>query len=236
MPGSAGVVILCSVRGARRLAATAIDHGQGQSWPSPTHPRRRTTHRIRTTREKMNVMIRMTQSTTRGAAGLFARYAGGVALVLALFLAAANVGAQSDDRSDAAPEPVAELLEQAIGADCGGGDEAVADEAWVRTELFFGTARPDGTEVSEAEWNAFLDEEITPRFPDGLTVQTGRGQWFDGETIVEERSKILILFYPLEFASESSAEIEAIRAAYEEAFQQQSVLRSDDSRPVCVSF
>ena len=176
------------------------------------------------------------QTVTRSTAGLFARYAGGAALILALFLAVAKAGAQYDDGTGYWPQPTAASATQATGTDCAGGDAAIADEPWLRTELFFGTARPDGTAVTEAQWNAFLDEEITPRFPDGLTVQTGRGQWFDGETIVEERSKILVLLYPQEFASESSAEIEAIRAAYEAAFQQQSVLRSDDSRPVCVSF
>jgi hypothetical protein len=32
---------------------------------------------------------------------------------------------------------------------------------WLRTELFFGTDKPDGTAVSAAEWEAFLDAEIT---------------------------------------------------------------------------
>ena len=105
------------------------------------------------------------------------------------------------------------------------------------TELFFGTARPDGTAVTLAEWRGFLDEEITPRFPDGLTVMTGLGQWQEAdETVVQERSMQVILLYPREFARESGAEIEEIRAAYEDAFQQESVLRSDDAMPVCASF
>lgn len=121
------------------------------------------------------------------------------------------------------------------------GCELVAPEAaaepWVRTELFFGTAKPDGTAVSEADWDAFLDEEITPRFPDGLTVLSGEGQWQgEDDIIVEERSKIVILLYPREAVDESNAEIEDIRTAYEQRFQQQSVLRADDDRPVCTSF
>jgi Protein of unknown function (DUF3574) len=113
----------------------------------------------------------------------------------------------------------------------------VATEPWVRTELFFGTSRPDGTAVSEADWEAFLDAEITPRFPDGLTVLSGAGQW-QGENgqIVEERSKLVILLYPRGAIDESNAEIEAIRTAYEQRFHQESVLRADDDRPVCTSF
>lgn len=110
-------------------------------------------------------------------------------------------------------------------------------EPWVRTELFFGTAKPDGSAVTDTEWDAFLDREITPRFPDGLTVLSGAGQWQgEDEVIIEERSKLVILLYPREAVDESNAEIEAIRTAYEEQFQQQSVLRADDDRPVCTSF
>jgi hypothetical protein len=110
-------------------------------------------------------------------------------------------------------------------------------EPWVRTELFFGTAKPDGTAISEAEWQAFVDAEMTPRFPDGLTVLSGSGQWQgDDDEIVQERSKIVILLYPREAITESNAEIEEIRTAYEREFQQESVLRADDERPVCASF
>ena len=44
-----------------------------------------------------------------------------------------------------------------------------------RLELFFGTGRATGEPVSEKEWTSFLDSEVTPRFPDGLTVFAGRG-------------------------------------------------------------
>ncbi|MDQ3410660.1 MAG: DUF3574 domain-containing protein [Chloroflexota bacterium] len=119
--------------------------------------------------------------------------------------------------------------------------ELVAPEAeaepWVRTELFFGTARPDGTAVTETEWRQFLEAAVTPRFPDGLTVLNGNGQWQeeDGD-IIQERSKLVVLLYPREAVDESNDEIEAIRTAYETRFQQQSVLRADDDRPVCTSF
>jgi hypothetical protein len=98
-------------------------------------------------------------------------------------------------------------------------------------------SRPDGTAITEAEWDAFLDAEITPRFPDGLTVLSGSGQWQEeDDDIIEEGSKIVILLYPREAVAESNAEIEEIRAAYEREFQQDSVLRADDDRPVCTSF
>lgn len=110
-------------------------------------------------------------------------------------------------------------------------------EPWIRTELFFGMSRPDGGKISGSEWESFLDTEITPRFPEGLTVLSGSGQWQDeNQQIVEEPSKLLILLYPREAIPESHKDIEEIRAAYEQRFQQDSVLRADDDRPVCTSF
>ncbi len=110
-------------------------------------------------------------------------------------------------------------------------------ELFVRTELFFGAAKPDGTAVTEEEWRQFLDREITPRFPDGLTVLTGAGQFRDsGGVIIRETSRLLILLYPLSSQRGSGVKIEYIREAYKRAFQQQSVLRVDHPLPVWVSF
>src|SRR6185503_16288331 len=43
-------------------------------------------------------------------------------------------------------------------------------EVWNRTELYFGSSKPDGSVVTEAEYQLFVNNEVTPRFPDGLTV------------------------------------------------------------------
>jgi hypothetical protein len=45
-----------------------------------------------------------------------------------------------------------------------------------RDTLYFGTGRPNGGMVSEAEWRAFVDEVITPRFP-GFTEWPAEGHW-----------------------------------------------------------
>jgi hypothetical protein len=118
-----------------------------------------------------------------------------------------------------------------------GARRAGPPDPFVRTELFFGTNRPDRPPVSDAEWRQFLDREITPCFPDGLTVVTGDGQFRNADgAIIQERSIILILLYPVEVRRESSARIEYIREAYKRAFQQESVLRVDDRLPVWVAF
>jgi hypothetical protein len=100
-------------------------------------------------------------------------------------------------------------------------------EIWARTELFFGTSRPDGTIVTDEKFKRFLDQEVTPRFPDGLTLLTGTGQFKNAAgVIIQEKSKVLILLYPLEDTGASNR-IEMIREAYKHAFQQESVLRVD---------
>jgi hypothetical protein len=155
----------------------------------------------------------------------FTRVAG---LVLAVVIGGAGVPTVSAVFSQSEP-PMSE--------GCAFVAPEVDAEPWVRTELFFGMDKPDGTEITDAEWQGFLDAEITSRFSDGLTVLSGAGQWQgEDEEIVQERSKVVILLYPREAIGESNAEIEQIRDAYEKTFQQESVLRADDDRPVCASF
>lgn len=98
---------------------------------------------------------------------------------------------------------------------------------WQRTELYFGSAKPDGTVVTEEEFMKFIDTTVTPRFPDGLTVLTGYGQFRNSAgQIIKERSMELILLYPLTLR-DANRKIEEIRTAYKDAFQQESVLRVD---------
>ncbi len=113
----------------------------------------------------------------------------------------------------------------------------VGAEPWIRTELYFGTTIPNGGgDVSDGDWSAFLDAEITPRFPDGLTVLEGYGQFLNAQGVIaEEDSIVLVIFHPAEFVAESSAAIEEIRDIYETEFDQESVL-CVDAEPVCVSF
>ena len=101
---------------------------------------------------------------------------------------------------------------------------------YIETQLFFGTERPDGgPAVTDAQFMAFVDSEVTPEFPDGLTVQSGRGQWRDVSGAIEkERSYELILLYPVARAAVSDRRIEEIRRAYEKEFGQEAVARVDE--------
>jgi hypothetical protein len=112
-------------------------------------------------------------------------------------------------------------------------EHVIKGDIFARTELLFGLSRANGPDITEEEFQAFIDLEVTPRFPDGLTVLTGNGQFKDsaGNTI-QEGSKLLILLYP--FSKSLSTLVDEVRAEYKSAFEQQSVLRVDEHS--CVSF
>jgi len=99
---------------------------------------------------------------------------------------------------------------------------------FARTELYFGSLKPDQSVVTQAEFDLFLDEVMTPRFPEGLTLLTGLGQFRNarGETI-QETSRVVIVLYPVNERQNKSKHIETIRTRYKERFQQESVLRVD---------
>lgn len=104
--------------------------------------------------------------------------------------------------------------------------------AHVRTTLYFGLTRPKGT-VSEDEWRAFVRDEVTPRFPDGLTVWQAEGQWRrpDGR-IARERSKVLLLVHDDTVAARAT--LGELVTSYKRMFDQESVLW--ESSPVCAAF
>jgi hypothetical protein len=99
-------------------------------------------------------------------------------------------------------------------------------------ELYFGLLIPGGGAVSEVDWQRFVDDEITPRFPDGLTITDAKGQWKDRTGIVREPSKRLFVVIAGERAE--TVKLEAIRAAYRARFRQDAVLLVET--PVCGAF
>lgn len=109
----------------------------------------------------------------------------------------------------------------------------VVGEPWLTAELFFGLSLKDGGQVSEAEWTRFLDVEVTPRFPDGLTVYDAQGRWRgpDGHIVREPSKAVLIV---TRGGAEDRAKLEAVRAAYRRLYAQDSVL--EVVREACASF
>jgi hypothetical protein len=101
-------------------------------------------------------------------------------------------------------------------------------------ELLLGRKIGDRLGVSETQFLNFLDREITPRFPDGLTVYDARGQYRDSERnrIVREPSKVVMIVLPGK--EEDMARLTEIADAYKKRFRQQSV--GIVLRQACVSF
>ena len=102
----------------------------------------------------------------------------------------------------------------------------------LRTTLYFGGARPKGS-VSELEWQLFLRDEVTSRFPNGMTAWDAEGQWRGpkGE-LSHERTKVLLLVHP-----DTEAARRAVRTVidrYRKAFDQESVLW--ETSQVCAAF
>jgi hypothetical protein len=161
--------------------------------------------------------------TTRGTA---------VGLAAAALIATGLVGTATvatADESDARPDPTMTALAPTSTTAPTMAPTSVppAGERFARTELFFGTEKP-GPDVTDAQFQAFVSRVVTPRFPDGLTQYDALGQFRDSSgRIVRERSKVIILLYPVADAQQSTVKIEQIRDVYEKAFEQESVLRAD---------
>ena len=114
-------------------------------------------------------------------------------------------------------QPPVEAQGFTLVMDCG-----ASSTPQLRTTLYFGLARPKGA-VSELEWQLFLRDEVTTRFPAGLTVWEAEGQWrTPAGSIDHEQSKVLLLVHPDTTVARQS--VLAVIEAYRKTFEQQSVL------------
>jgi hypothetical protein len=106
-----------------------------------------------------------------------------------------------------------------------------ASAAQLRTTLYFGMTRPTGA-VSELEWQIFLRDEVTKRFPGGFTVWEAQGQWQSAKgSIDQERSKVLLLVHS--DSTEARASVQQLIERYRKQFDQESVLW--ETARVCIS-
>jgi hypothetical protein len=104
----------------------------------------------------------------------------------------------------------------------------------LHAELLFGRNIGGRLGVSERQWARYLARELTPRFPDGLSVIDAAGQWRDAErgVVVREPSKIVVIVMADETAARER--LAAAAAVYKQRFKQQSVAVL--TRPVCATF
>lgn len=102
----------------------------------------------------------------------------------------------------------------------------------VLDSLYFGTAKPAGM-VSQTDWTGFLEQVVTPGFPQGLTTWEVFGQWRTTEgSLHKESSHLLQLVHP--DTPEAEGAVIELMQRYKTEFQQEAVLRVRSE--VCVSF
>jgi len=91
-------------------------------------------------------------------------------------------------------------------------------------QLFFGQDVGGRPSVTDAQFRKFTDEELTPRFPQGLTVLDGGGQWKGPDNkLIREASKVVVLVLP-RWGGDVNRKLGEVRKAYIERFHQDSVL------------
>lgn len=104
----------------------------------------------------------------------------------------------------------------------------------IQVELFFGRNIAGVGEVSEKQFQAFVDQIITPQFPDGLTIFDADGQYLDStNTVIQEPAKVVSLI--LEDTQTNETAIDSIVESYIQQFQQESVLQAVNES-IAVSF
>jgi hypothetical protein len=89
-------------------------------------------------------------------------------------------------------------------------------------ELFFGADVRGGGEISDADWQAFLAAEVTPKFPEGLTTWDADGRWRAPSGVqTHEKSRVLLLV--MSGHRNERARLDALIDAYKTRYHQLSV-------------
>ncbi len=90
-------------------------------------------------------------------------------------------------------------------------------------ELLFGRDIGHRRGVSDGAFAHFVARELTPRFPDGLTITDATGQWRDPASggLVREATKRIDIVLPGH--ADDQAKLDAVVTAYKREFRQRSV-------------
>jgi hypothetical protein len=106
------------------------------------------------------------------------------------------------------------------------------EEPALMDSLYFGTITPDGR-VSPDDWQRFLADEITPRFPGGLTSWSAAGQWRNGAGELEKESSFVLHVVHPDTPQADTAILEVV-GTYKSRFRQEAVLRVRSA--ACISY
>ena len=99
------------------------------------------------------------------------------------------------------------------------------------SRLYLGLETPAG-EVTDTQWQTFVTNRVTPRFPEGFTVIDGHGQWRDGNgQVVRESTRILEFVH--DGTPEPGARVQSVASDYKRTFSQHSVLVTQAPSSYC---
>jgi hypothetical protein len=109
----------------------------------------------------------------------------------------------------------------------------VDTDPWQRLEIVFGRDIKGGGRVSDKQWRSYVQQVLSPTFPDGLSVVEAEGRWVSptGQAYVED-SFVVLIYLPADAAP--GERIDAVVKDYKARFQQESVLVS--ANPSCLAF
>ena len=103
-------------------------------------------------------------------------------------------------------------------------------KAALEVDLYFGRQTGSKREVTDAQWAQFLAEEVTPRFPDGLTVIDAAGQSRERRiSAVLGRTKLVVIV--VLDAPDLRAKVQDVTVAYSRRFGERTVFHVE--HPVC---
>lgn len=106
-----------------------------------------------------------------------------------------------------------------------------AGQSQMRTAQFFLGAKPPA-KLNDRDLRRFVDREVTPRFPDGVTVLEGGGQWKGSDNrLMREAAKMVLIVMP--DSGDGQARVEAVRTAYRVQFKHDPVVVVPP--PACVA-
>ena len=97
----------------------------------------------------------------------------------------------------------------------------------METGLYFGQSKPDGSMITQEEWDNFKATQIARIFKEGSTTETATGSWYDpvSHKLISEPTYIVTYYHKK--SPFISMQIDSLRNLYKSRFQQQSVLRVD---------
>lgn len=104
-------------------------------------------------------------------------------------------------------------------------------QAQMRTAQLFLEAKAPAR-LSDADLRRFVEQEVTPRFPNGVTMVAGGGRWKGAQNrMIRDAAKVVLIVLPAK--GDPQASVEAVRTAYRTRFNQNAVVVMPP--PACVA-